>query len=152
MHITDKTIARQIAEQVPDSNKVINALMVIQNLSKKRWQVVYSAKLYDNIHKADSLVAEIIQLLKKTKKNKASSIANIIRYIKSESKDYKKTFTITTNDTATTKDIRSAVEKNFADGVVNTKDGEKIGVIVQGEWLYYKRTLDGDLNKLLQQA
>ncbi len=95
--------------------------------------MVYSAKLYDNIHKADSLVAEIIQLLKKTKKNKASSIANIIRYIKSESKDYKKTFTITTNDTATTKDIRSAVEKNFADGVVNTKDGEKIGVIVQGE-------------------
>lgn len=152
MHITDRTIAIQIAEHIEDSNKVITALMVIQKLTKRRWQVIYSSKLHDSIHAGDKVVAEILQLLKKTKKNKASSISNIIRYIKSESKDYKKTFAVITTDASTGKNIESALDKDFANGVVHTKESETIGVLVSGEWLYYKRTLDGDLNKLLQQA
>ncbi|MBP7061845.1 hypothetical protein KBA84_03370, partial [Patescibacteria group bacterium] len=62
-----------------------------------------------------------MQLLKKTKKNKASSISNIIRYIKSESKDYKKTFAVITTDASTGKNIESALDKDFANGVVHTK-------------------------------
>lgn len=150
MHITDKSLAIKIAQQMSDANEVIDHLIIIKKMIKKRGQSIFSDRLWTIIYDANAGVWDLIKLLKKTSKNKVTSITNIIRYIKQESKQYNKTFTIMSNDLSTAKDAQNTLEKDFAASVSHDENTTIVGLKVIGEGLYYKRTLDKDLDKLLQ--
>lgn len=54
------------------------------------------------------------------------------------------------NDLSTAKDAQNTLEKDFAASVSHDENTTIVGLKVIGEGLYYKRTLDKDLDKLLQ--
>jgi hypothetical protein len=149
MYITDRSFAVKIAEQVSDTNKVIDHLNSIKKMIKRRGQAIFTRRFYDIIEGADNQVAQLLNLLKKAHKEKISSINNIIRYIKQESKNYNKTFTLTSNDQNATKDVEHTLQKEFPASICHTENTATVGLKITGEGLYYKRTLDTDVEKIL---
>lgn len=118
-------------------------------LFKKFWKRVKSKEILDIIAKVDSDLAKFIQLLDEVWKLNSKDLLSIQTILKSKSKDYTKSFQVSTSWKTDISKVESFLQKEFKKVNISKKELKSKWLELSWEWFYYKRSLDWDLNKLL---
>jgi len=111
--------------------------------------MLYTEKYIKEILISDKNIWELLSILKKTDKIKYQDTKNLINMIKTKSSNYKLEFSVNSNSNDHNDEIKSKLNKQFKDSNINTDVIDDIWINVSGEWRYYKKNLDADLDKIL---
>lgn len=118
-------------------------------LFKKFWKRIKSKEVFDIIAKIDSDLAKFIQLLDEVWKLNSKDLLSIQTILKSKSKDYTKNFQVSTSWKTDVSKVETFLQKEFKKVNISKKELKSKWLELSWEWFYYKRSLDWDLNKLL---
>lgn len=123
---------------------------VAKKLVTKYWSQVKKQEFIDKISNVDEELSNYIKLLAVCNKLDSKIISDIQRLFKIKSKNYSKSFDmVSSNPSSIVSKVESKL-KDLWDGVtVVSNSWEKIGLEVKWEWFYYTRSIDNDLDKLL---
>jgi len=131
------------------ANLLVDSLFVIWKLIKQNGKMLYTDKYIKEISTANKDIWELILILKKTGKTSYQDTKNLINMIKTKSSNYKLEFSVNSNSKDHNDEIKSKLNKQFKDSNINTDVIDDIWINVSGEWRYYKKNLDADLDKIL---
>lgn len=131
------------------ANLLVDNLFVIWKLIKQHGKMIYTERYINEILVADKTIWELVTVLKKSDKTKYQDIKNLINMIKSKAEDYKLEFSINSDSKYHNDIVTSHLKKEFKDSNMNTNIVDNIWINVSGEWRYYKKDLDSDLDKIL---
>lgn len=148
MRITDGQLVDIIIKEHKNIDHILQDLQVVIKLFKKYGQSIYTNRLVEEIGSVNKNIADLCTILKKTKKNNPRAINNIIRLCKMHHEKYTQSFTIVA-ETKRQKDIQATIQKIQGEVHIEHKQPAEVWVAIQGEWKYFKRSLDKDLEKML---
>lgn len=80
-------------------------------------------------------------------------LMNTLKELNVDSIDVKKSFTVSISKNIDSHSVVSAVEDKFSNASVNTSlvdSDDDIMVVISGEWMSYKRSLDQDLDLIFK--
>jgi len=143
MYLTNHQLVEQLAKA--DPNKVIPLLEVIYKLFLRYGKKIRLDSFLGSIKKDHAEIVDLINMLGNLDKLRTTDITGIINTLKLN-KTYTNRFTIYSDNEQ--KELSSKLEKS-QNGNVEFEKSDKTGVRVQWEWHYYDRSLDRDLNILL---
>ncbi|MEF2175142.1 MAG: hypothetical protein V3575_01615 [Candidatus Absconditabacteria bacterium] len=123
---------------------------VAKKLVTKYGSQVKKQEFIDKVRNVNEDLSNYIKLLAVCNKLDSKIISDIQRLFKIKSKNYSKSFDmVSSNPSSIVSKVESKL-KDLGDGVtVVSNSGEKIGLEVKGEGFYYTRSIDNDLDKLL---
>lgn len=123
---------------------------VAKKLVTKYWSQVKKQEFIDKVRNVNEDLSNYIKLLAVCNKLDSKIISDIQRLFKIKSKNYSKSFDmVSSNPSSIVSKVESKL-KDLWDGVtVVSNSWEKIGLEVKWEWFYYTRSIDNDLDKLL---
>jgi hypothetical protein len=131
------------------ANLLVDSFSIIWKLIKRHGKMLYTEKYIKEILISDKNIWELLSILKKTDKIKYQDTKNLINMIKTKSSNYKLEFSVNSNSNDHNDEIKSKLNKQFKDSNINTDVIDDIWINVSGEWRYYKKNLDADLDKIL---
>lgn len=130
-------------------NDLIMYFDVIILLIKKHWKKIYTPAMMQVIQQADNNIYMLLQLLVHYKQQTIADINYLSKRIKSTSKDYMPSFTISIPKEQYQKNIEENIKKNFPTSQIHATSNIDLGVSISWEWRHYKRNLDQDIQKIL---
>lgn len=130
-------------------NLLVDSLFVIWRLIKKHGKMLYTDKYITEISVIAQNIWTIITVLKYTGKTSYEDIKKLIKMTKSISKGYKPEFTINSDSQNHNDKLKTYISTKFKNSKINTAVLDNIWIKISGEWRYYKRDLNSDLEKLL---
>lgn len=130
-------------------NDLIMYFDVIILLIKKHWKKLYTPVMMKAIQEADTNVSMLLQLLVHYKKGTIADIRYLSKRIKTESKDYMPSFTVSIPKEQYQKSIEENIKKNFPTSQIHATSNIDLWVSISWEWRHYKRNLDQDIQKIL---
>lgn len=123
---------------------------VVKKLSKKYWKKLLSETFLVKIQNVDQDLAWFIRILKMWGKMDSRKISDVQRIIKDKSWDYTKNFEIESVSPQLIESTITQKLKSISWNVwVLTISSKNIWLKVKWEWMYYNRSLENDLEKLL---
>ncbi len=149
MRIGNQSIAKIFIESDITSNDLVAYFDVLIKLFKKYKKKILNTNILEIINTQDNKLYTIIKLLEHYNKLDISSIKNISTEIKKQSSDYTPTFTVNIIKHPKKDDVVNRLQSKFPKCGVNQQDWFELGAYISGEWWYYKRNIDQDLQKLL---
>lgn len=149
MKITNTNLIGILLWSGIQANLLVDSLFVIWKLIKQNGKMLYTDKYIKEISIANKDIWELILILKKTGKTSYQDIKNLINMIRSKAKDYKLEFSISSDSKDHNDKIFSQLNAQFKDSNINTHIVDNIWVDIAGEWRYYKKDLESDLDKIL---
>lgn len=130
-------------------NDLIMYFDVIILLIKKHWKKIYTSAMMKTIQKGDNNVYVLLQILVHYKKQTIADINYLSKCIKSQSKDYMPSFTVSIPKEKYQTSIEKNIKKNFPTSQIHTTSNIDLWVSISWEWRHYKRNLDQDIQKIL---
>jgi len=149
MKISDKQFVQHLVSWEVDSNELIHYFQVCEKLLKKYWRAIFTEKYLENIKKVSNTTYEMLVVLKKSNKDSALSIKNIIRIFKEIAKDYKPEFTIKSDSKDHNQKLEKHLKNTFQESNILQNQNIQDEIKISGEWRYYKRWFEQDVKKLL---
>ncbi len=131
------------------SNDLITYFGILIKLLKKHKKRLLDSSILDIIKEQDNNLYNLINIFKHYNKLDTTSIKNISTEIKKQSSDYIPTFAVNIIEHPKKNDVVERLQSKFPKCEVKQYDGFEIGAYISGEWWYYKRNIDQDLQKLL---
>lgn len=141
-------IKDKILESWISPNDLVAYFEIIIKLIKKYWKKLKTEKFLNVIETWDSVTYYLLKILSNYKKDKINDIKNIIKEIK-KSESYKSSFHVNMIETPTKYDIQEKLNLKFPQSNIETNKNIDLWIFIHGEWRYYKRNIDQDLEKIL---
>jgi len=149
MRITNKALSQIFLDWWIAVNDLILYLEASMKLLKKYKKKLILSDILSVIKDVDKNLYSIVIILQYYEELDISSIKNIIKEIKQESKDYVPTFTINIIEQSQKYNIEDLLNKKFPKCSVKKNQNLDVWAFIHWEWWYYKRNIDQDLQKLL---
>jgi hypothetical protein len=130
------------------ANFLAYSFWIIGKLIKKYGKIIYTTQYTSEILKIDKNLWNLIFILSTVNKIEYKDTKNLIYIIKSNIDNYQKEFVI--NSSVENKEIISYLHQKFKDSNIENEHIESLWLKISGEWRYYKKDLDSDLNKILK--
>jgi hypothetical protein len=130
-------------------NRLVDYLFIVWKLIKKHGKLLYTEKYIKEVSDIDQNIWNLIFILKKTNKISYFDIKNLIYTLKQNSYDYNSEFIVKSDSKDHNDKIISHLNTKFKNSDINSDIIDHIWIDVSGEWRYYKKDLDWDLNKIL---
>lgn len=150
MRLTNEQFVEQIMSFDVKSNDLVTYFVIGSKLLKTYGKVIYTESYSKIINNISPDLWRVILMLKLSKKDHPEDIKNLIRLIKSRSKNYTPEFTIKTDSEEHYTQIVSYLNENFEGNTTTKHTSMWNSIRVSGEWWYYKRWLSQDIQKILK--
>ena len=150
MRLNDKTVVHTLLESTITTNDLVIYFDSIIILLKKHRRNIQSSTIADIIKKIDPTLYTVIEILLLAHKCTISDIKELSKIVKQSDTTYKKIFDVAlTKDSVQYKTIEKELSTKFPESQITQNANEDLGAYVHGEWRYYKRNIDQDLQKML---
>lgn len=150
-YITNSKFINNYLNDYNDIDELINYFNIIKLLIKKYWLKVVSQEFISKISIVDTKLVDFIKLLDLVWKLNLKTINEITRLIKNKRIDYTKTFVLKWQSVNNLESkVDNIIKSKLNKSQVSVVDSNSLWLEVNWEWMYYKRNIDDDLNKLLK--
>lgn len=149
MRISNQALTKTFLETDIASNDLVVYFDILIKLLKKYKKRLLDSNILEIIKTNDETLYTFIILLKHHNKLDITSIKSISTEIKKQSTDYTPTFTVNIIKNPKENDIVEKLKSKFQNCEIKKQDWFELGAYISGEWWYYKRNIDQDLQKLL---
>lgn len=131
-------------------DKILSFFDIVKFLSKKYGKKLRTETFLNKIQQIDNDLCDFIKILNIWWKLEKKKISDLQRIIKDKMVDYTKSYEIVSKNSKSIEPVIVERLKNISWTVnVWLTDSTQIGLAVKWEWMYYNRTLENDLDKLL---
>ena len=151
MKIANNKLIQMILSSWINSNKFVDILYVLSKLSKKYGKMLFDQRYQKQINSIDKNLWNVINILNLLNKTKYDDIKNLILLIKRVSPDYVPQFSVISDSKNHNQMIQKHIKEKFSQSEIQLKDGKSDWLYVSWEGRYYKKDLDSDLKKILEQ-
>lgn len=148
MYLTTKQFTKLLLTTHEDPNQILSALKFLYTMRKRLWRKMETDTYMSEIKNGYPIAYSVWTACMVYGKKKAVQIKQLLRTSKELNNDYTKQFVIHTGS----EDIESLtkkISKTFDKVAVSTKQNDTPELSIQGEWYYYRRSVDKDVDKLL---
>ncbi len=148
MYLSTKQFTKALLTAHEDPNQIISALEFLYTMRRRLWRKMETDTYMNEIKKEYPTAYNVWSACMIYGKKKAVQIKQLLRTAKELSNDYTKQFVINT----WSEDIESLtkkISKTFDKVAVSTQQNDTPELSIQGEWYYYRRSVDKDVDKLL---
>lgn len=148
MYLTTKQFTKILLQTHEDPNTILSALEFLYTMRKRLWRKMETATYMDEIKKQHPMAYSVWLACMAYDKKNALQIKQLIRTGKELKDDYTKQFVIHTGS----EDIEALTKKitaTFDKSAVTTTQNDTPELSIQGEWYYYRRSVDKDVDKVL---
>jgi len=148
MYVTDKQFAAILLDSGIEENSLVNAVITANKLLKRYWQSIYSKAYSELVENISPETAAVLYAAKEVDKNSSDKLRHIAKLLKSMASNYQPTFTIQSPSEVTEK-LETYLQNKVKDSHIDTEEIQTNMINIQGEWSYYKRSVDKDVRTLL---
>lgn len=135
----------QFSEQ--EATTVVAILFVIESLLKSTPSVQSLLTILQDNDDDQALIKKLLVLLADHSKATQEEVKNVREYFESRMEAKENRFVVTAGSDATK--VEAFLKTSFGAVELHKKESTKAGVSVTGEWYYFSRDIDHDLDNLL---
>jgi hypothetical protein len=148
MYVTDRQFATILLESWMTENHLIDAVIIASKLLKRYGQAIYTKGYNQLIENIAPEASVILHAAKQANKNSTEKLRHITKLLKSMTTEYKPTFVIQSNQDTIEK-VESYLLQKVENAQIDKQTTQTNMVNINGEGLYYKRSVDKDVRTLL---